>query len=231
MPKTIGIIGGMSPESTIDYYQYIVRTYTERFGDHAYPEIVIYSVSFEQYIKWPAQGRWDLIAEGLSTAAKRLESAGADFIIIATNTMHIVFDQVQASVNVPMISLLEVVGNAILEKGLNTVGLLGTRYTMEAEDLYPKALAKKGINILIPDESGRNFVNRVIYDELIKGEIREESRRGFLKVILEIAGEGAQGVILGCTEIPLLVKEKDTPLILFDTTLLHAEAALRFSLE
>ncbi|NQS96864.1 MAG: amino acid racemase [candidate division Zixibacteria bacterium] len=221
----------MSPESTIEYYQYIVRTYTQRFGDHAYPEIIIYSVSFEQYIEWPAQGRWDLIAEGLSTAAKRLESAGTDFIIIATNTMHIVFDQVQASVNVPMINLLEVVGDAILKKGLNTVGLLGTRYTMEAEDLYPKALSKKGITVVIPDESGRDFVNRVIYDELIKGEIREESHRGFLKVILEMAERGAQGVILGCTEIPLLVKAEDTPLVLFDTTLLHAEAALGFALD
>lgn len=230
MPKTIGIIGGMSPESTIEYYQHIVHTYTERCGDHAYPEIIIYSVSFEQYIKWPAEGRWDLIIEGLSEAAQRLEAAGAEVILIATNTMHIVFDRVQAAVSVPMLNLLEVVGDAILSKGLDTVGLLGTRYTMEAEELYPEALGRKGIRVVVPEAEGREYVNRVIYEELIRGEIREESRRGYLEIIGKMADRGAQGIILGCTEIPLLVKEEDTDLHLFDTTILHAEAALEFAM-
>ena len=230
MPKTIGIIGGMSPESTIEYYQHIIHTYIEKFGDHAYPKILIYSVSFEPYIHWPAEGRWDLIAEGLSEAARRLEAAGAEIILIATNTMHIVFDQVQKAVGVPMLNLLEVVGEAIRAKGLDTVGLLGTRYTMEAEKLYPEALAEKGIRVVVPDEPGREFVNRVIYQELIEGEIRDESRRGYLKIIREMADRGAQGIILGCTEIPLLVKEEDAGLPLFDTTRLHAEAALEWAL-
>ena len=230
MPKTIGIIGGMSPESTIEYYKHIVHTYTERFGDHAYPEIVIYSVSFQPYIEWPAQGRWDLIAQGLSETAKRLQNAGVEVIIIATNTMHLVFDSVQSAIDVPMISLLDVVAEAILEKGIKTVGLLGTKYTMEAENLYPQALAKKGIKVVVPAEKSRGEVNEILYSELIKGVIKEESRNKFLEVIHELSGEGAEGIILGCTEIPLLVRECDTNMPLFDTTKIHAEAVLNFAL-
>jgi aspartate racemase len=229
MHKRIGILGGMSPESTVEYYRYITRAYTERFGDYGYPEIIIYSVSFQPYVDWPGQDRWDLVARGLSEAAQSLEAAGADFIVIATNTMHLVFDQVQASVSVPMLSLLDAVGDAILARGIKTVGLLGTKFAME-KGFYQDALAQRGITILVPDEKGREYVNTVIYDELVAGQIRNESRAGFVTIINELAERGAEGVILGCTEIPLLVSEQDAGMPLFDTTVIHAEAALNYAL-
>ena len=229
MHKKIGILGGMSPESTIEYYQYITRTYTQRFGDYGYPEIIIYSVSFQPYVDWPGADRWDLVAQGLSEAARKLEAAGADFILIATNTMHLVLDQVRASVHIPVLSLLDVVGQAILARGMTTVGLLGTKFTME-KNLYQDALARMGITVLAPDAGDRAVVNRVIYEELVAGQIREPSRAAYVAIIRKLAGRGAQGVILGCTEIPLLVSEADAGLPLFDTTLLHAEAALNYAL-
>jgi len=230
MHKKIGILGGMSPESTVEYYEYITRTYTERFGDYGYPQIIINSVSFQPYVDWPKADRWDLVAQGLSQAARELESAGADFIIIATNTMHLVFDQVQSSVHIPMLSLLDVVAEAILGRNMHTVGLLGTRFTME-EGFYQKALGGKGIAVLTPDAGDREVVNEVIYTELVAGQIRDESRAGYIAIIEKLAARGAQGVILGCTEIPLLVSDQDVDIPLFDTTTLHAEAALDFALQ
>jgi aspartate racemase len=229
MHKRIGILGGMSPESAAEYHEYITRTYTARFGDYGYPEIVIYSVGFQPYVDWPQEDRWDLVAQGLSEAAQKLEAGGADFVIIATNTMHLVFDQVQASVNVPMLSLLNAVGEAILARGMKTVGLLGTRFTME-KTFYQDGLARKGIAVLVPDAGDREYVNNVIYDELVAGQIRDESRAGFVPIIEELAARGAEGVILGCTEIPLLVNEADAGIPLFDTTAIHAEAALSYAL-
>jgi aspartate racemase len=229
MHKKIGILGGMSPESTVAYYEYLTRTYTERFGDYGYPDILIYSVSFQPYVDWPNEGRWDLVAQGLSEAARTLEAAGADFIIIATNTMHLVFDQVQSGVSVPMLSLLDAVGEAIEAHGMETVGLLGTRFTME-QAFYQDALAHRGIAVLVPDAGDRRYVNDVIYDELVAGQIRDESRLGFVKVIRDLEARGAEGVILGCTEIPLLVSEADVGLTLFDTTTIHAEAALKYAI-
>ena len=228
MHKRIGILGGMSPESTVEYYQHITRIYTERFGDYGYPEIIIYSVSFQPYVDWPNGERWDLVAQGLSQAAQKLQAAGADFIIIATNTMHLVLDQVQASIHIPILSLLDVVAEASLAKGIKTVGLLGTRFTME-RNLYQAALARRGMTVLIPDADDREVVNRVIYDELVAGQIRAESRARYVEIIKRLAARGAQGVILGCTEIPMLVSEADAGLPLLDTTLLHAEAALNYA--
>jgi aspartate racemase len=229
MHKKIGILGGMSPESTTEYYKYITRTYTERFGDYGYPEIIIYSVSLQPYVDWPNKDRWDLVAQGLSEAAQRLEAAGANFIIIATNTMHSVFDQVQASVNIPMLNLLNAVGEAILARGMKTVGLLGTKFTME-KTFYQDTLTRKGITVLTPDVDAREYVNRVIYDELVAGQIRDESRAGFVAIIRKLAERGAEGVILGCTEIPLLISEANAGIPLFDTTVIHAEAALNYAL-
>jgi len=230
MHKKIGILGGMSPESTIAYYEYITRTYTERFGNYGYPEIIIYSVSFQPYVDWPQQERWDLVAQGLGEAARKLEAAGADFIVMATNTMHLVFDQVQASIQVPMLSLLDAVDEAILAGGIKRVGLLGTMYTME-KTFYQDALGRRGITVLVPDPKDRQYVNAVIYDELVAGHIRDESRAGLIAVIRKLAERGAQGVILGCTEIPMLVTETDAGMPLFDTTAIHAEAALRYAVE
>jgi len=229
MAKTIGILGGMSPESTIEYYRHITRSFTEKFGDYGYPEIVIFSVSFQPYVDWPAAGAWNLVADGLADAARKLSAAGADFVVIATNTMHKVVDEIREKVDIPILSLLDVVGDAIDAQGLKTVGLLGTRFTMEST-FYQDALAKRGITVVVPDAADRETVNRVIYDELVAGEIRDESRAEYLAIIERLAAQGAQGIILGCTEIPLLVKQADTPLQLFDTTILHADAALAFAL-
>ena len=232
MHKRIGILGGMSPESTVAYYEYITRTYTERHGDYSYPEVLIYSVSFQPYVDWPNAGRWDLVAEGLAEAAQRLVAAGAEVLLIATNTMHIVFPQVQAPVDVPMISLLDAVAAAIRAAGIDTVGLLGTRFTME-QPFYRQALADHGIEVLVPGAEDRAMVNRVIYDELVAGQIRPESRAAFLAVIGRLAERGARGIILGCTEIPLLVHQADADgygVQLFDTTTIHAEAALNYAI-
>ena len=229
MHKTIGILGGMSPESTVAYYEYITRTYAKTFGDYGYPQILIYSVSFQTYVDWPEEGRWDLVAEGLSQAAQALERAGADVILIATNTMHIVFDEVEASVSVPMLSLLDAVADAIQERDMQTVGLLGTAFTME-KTFYHEALAPRDIQILVPDERDRQQVNDIIYRELVAGEIRDASRDTFVDIIDRLAQRGAEGVILGCTEIPLLVSEEEASLPLFDTTVIHADAALRYAI-
>jgi aspartate racemase len=226
--RTIGILGGMSPESTITYYKHIVHRHIEQHGDHAYPEIVIFSVSFEPYIRWPEAGRWDLVGDGLAAAAQRLAAAGADLIVIATNTMHMVHDRIQAAVDVPVLSILDVVGETIEQRGLRTVGLLGTRYTMESP-LYPNALATRGISVIAPEAADRQLVNRIIYEELVQGNIRAESRCAYLEVIARLRQRGAQGVILGCTEIPLLVTEADAGLPLFDTTILHADAAFELA--
>jgi aspartate racemase len=219
----------MSPESTIEYYQFITRSYTAQFGDYAYPEVLIYSVSFQPYVDWPEHDRWDLVAQGLGEAGRRLERAGADFLLIATNTMHIVVDQVRAAVTIPVLSMLDVVADACQAKGLSTVGLLGTRFTME-KSFYQDALARRGLRVLVPGPQARAYVDRIIYDELVAGEIRDESRAGYLSVIKDLAARGAEAVILGCTEIPLLVREQDVELPLLNTTLLHAQAALEYAL-
>jgi aspartate racemase len=229
MHKRIGILGGVSPESTIEYYRYMTRTYTKRFGDYGYPEVIIYSVSFQQFVNWSKQERWDLIGRELGEAARRLEAAGADCIVIAANTMHIVYDQVQASVHIPVLSLLDAVGKTIQSRGMKTVGLLGTRFTME-KPFYPEALARRGIGVIVPEAGDREYVNRVIYDELVAGQIRDESRARFVAIINKLAARGVEGVILGCTEIPLLVGEADVEMPLFDTTAIHAEAALEYAL-
>jgi aspartate racemase len=230
MHKRIGILGGMSPESTVAYYEYITRTYTERFGDYGYPEVLIYSVSFQPYVDWPNQDRWDLVADGLGQAAQKLVAAGAEVILIATNTMHLVFDEVQARVEVPMLSLLDATAEAIQARGLSTVGLLGTKFTME-KSFYQDALARREISTVVPDADDRAYVNRVIYDELVAGQIRDESRAGYLAIIRKLADQGAQGIVLGCTEIPLLVDEASAGVPLFDTTHIHAEAALNYAIK
>jgi aspartate racemase len=230
MHKRIGILGGMSPESTVAYYEYITRTYTRRYGDYGYPEVLIYSVSFQPYVDWPNQDRWDLVAAGLSRAAQTLVAAGADLILIATNTMHLVFDEVQAGVEVPMLSLLDATAEAILSRGFRTVGLLGTRFTME-KGFYQEALARQGIATLVPDADDREYAHRVIYDELVAGQIRDESRAGYVAIIRKLVERGAEGIILGCTEIPLLVDEAGAGVPLFDTTAIHAEAALNYAIK
>ena len=225
MHKRIGIVGGLSPESTVAYYLWITREYTRRYGDYGYPEILVYSVRFQPYVDWPEADRWDLVATGLSSAAKSLEVAGADFIVIASNTMHLVVEEIRKTLGIPVLSLLDVVADAIVEKGLTQVGLIGTKFSME-QGFYQKALAQKGITLVVPNAEDRQYVNRVIYEELVAGKVEPASRDRYVAIIDRLAAQGSQGLILGCTEITLLISQRDTPLPVFDSTTLHAKAAL-----
>ena len=225
MHKRIGILGGMTPESTVTYYQHIVHRYHERHGNHAYPEIVIYSVSFQQFEDWMEAGQWDAIGAALADGLRRLHAAGADFAVIATNTMHLLFDRLAAESPIPLISIVDATSNAIERAGLRTVGLLGTRFTME-KTFYADGLARRGIRSIVPDASDRADIHRVIMEELSVGRLAEESRRRYLGIIDTLVARGAQGIVLGCTEIPLLVRPEHTTVPLFDTAVLHAEEAL-----
>jgi aspartate racemase len=227
--KRIGVLGGMSPESTIHYYQLIVQSFIQQYGNHGYPEIVIFSVSFEQYIQWQEAGDWKAIGDGLVRGAQILENAGADFIVIATNTMHKVVDVIQEAVNIPVLNLLDVVAESLLAKGITKTGLLGTRYTME-DGFYAAGLAKHGIEVVVPPSKDRDLVHGVIYDELIQGDILPSSKNEFQRIVEDLKQNGAQGVVLGCTEIPMLIGDGDVSIPVVDTTKLHAESALRFAL-
>jgi aspartate racemase len=225
MHRKIGILGGMSPESTTLYYEHITRTYTARHGDFGYPEVLIYSVNFQQFVDWQHNGQWGDAAAAMSSALNRLHQAGAGFGLIATNTMHIVFDAVQAAVAMPLVSIIDATGEALRAAGLQTAGLLGTVFTMR-EPFFREGLLRHGIRPIIPDLQDQERINHIIYRELCRGEIRQQSRQVFLDIIGRLQQAGAQGVILGCTEIPLLVRPGDCPLPLFNTSLLHAERAL-----
>lgn len=230
MYKKIGIIGGLSPESTVSYYLHITRSYCQRFGDDGYPEIIIYSVNLENYHQWRSAGRWDLIAKDMINAARKLEAAGADFGVIATNTMHKVFDEVQGAVALPFIHLIDVTAAEINRRGLTTVGLLGTEQTMR-DGFYQERLARHRIETIAPSPEDQATVHRVIIRDLVRGRFPEEAKRQYLSVIRRLEQAGAQGVVLGCTEIPLLVKQQDCVLPLFDTATLHAEEALRRAID
>lgn len=230
MHKKIGILGGTTAESTVDYYRYLTHGYVQRFGNHGYPEIIIYSVSFQQYEDWMLAGEWDQLANGLIQAAHKLEAAGAEFILIATNTMHLVFDKVASQVRVPMLSLLDAVIEEIHKRGFVKVGLLGSIFTME-HPFYRDALAAHGIQTLVPDKPDRDYVNQIIFDELSVGLLLPETRARYVAIIEKLASQGAQAVILGCTEIPMLVAEKDTKVPLLDTTAIHANAALEAAIQ
>ena len=229
MYKRIGILGGLTPESTVVYYLHIVRRYQELYGDHGYPEIIIYSVSFQRFIDWMEREDWRSIGRELLKGLRSLAAAGADFAVIATNTMHILFDELSAESPIPLISILDATAEAILEEGIKTVGLLGTRFTME-RPFYREGLARHGIEVLVPPEEDRIYVNRVVFEELARGMLRDESRREFLRIIDDLVERGAEGVVLGCTEIPLLVTAEHTSVRLFDTARIHAEKALRYAI-
>ncbi|HEX2905378.1 MAG TPA: aspartate/glutamate racemase family protein [Phototrophicaceae bacterium] len=225
MHQKIGIIGGLSPESTVSYYLHITRAYTERFGDYGYPEILIYSVNLEQYHQWRSAGRWDCVAAGLIAAAHSLQAAGADFGLIATNTMHKVFDDVQCAVDLPLLHIIDVTIASIQQQGLKTVGLLGTLSTM-SDTFYTDRLTANGLTPLVPTAEEQAVIHQVIVDELVRGCLREASKQRYLAIIQRLKAQGAEGIILGCTEIPLLIQPDDCDLPLFDTAILHAEAAL-----
>lgn len=228
--KTIDLIGGMSWESTVTYYQIINTVVKERLGGLHSARCILYSVEFDEIERCQSSGDWERAGAILAEAAAGLERAGADFIVICTNTMHKVAGQVRSAVSVPLLHIAQVTAAELRRQGVERVALLGTRYTME-QDFYQSVIADSGIEVLIPGEEARALVNAVIFDELCRGVISQDSRRAFLDIIAELAGRGAQGVILGCTEIGLLVRQEDTPVPLFDTTLLHAKRAALDALE
>ena len=228
--RTIGLIGGMSWESTVTYYQVINRVVAERLGGLHSARIVLYSVDFDEIERCQSSGDWERSSEILAEAARALERGGADMVLICTNTMHKVAGEVAAAVGIPLLHIADMTADELERADIATVGLLGTRYTME-QDFYTGVLEKRGITVLTPEEGDRALVNRVIFDELCLGEIRDGSRAEFLRVIDGLAERGAQGVILGCTEIGLLVRPEDTDVPLFDTTLIHARGAALKALE
>ncbi len=222
--KTIGLIGGMSWESTVTYYQVINETIKRELGGLHSAKILLYSVDFDEIEKYQASGEWDKSADVLSDAAERLEKAGADFIAICTNTMHKVVPQMKERIGIPIVHIAEATADILKEHGITTVGLLGTKYTM-TQDFYKDKLIEAGIRVIIPDDDDVETVNAVIYDELCLGNIIPASKDKYLEIIRKLEDVGAQGVILGCTEIGLLVNQKDVELPVFDTTLIHAEKA------
>ena len=228
--KTIGLIGGMSWESTVPYYQTVNEVVKERLGGLHSAKVLLYSVDFAEIEACQASGDWARSAEILGEAAKALEGAGADFLVICTNTMHKVAPEIAARVSIPILHIADATADALEAAGIRRVALLGTKYTM-TQDFYKDKLIASGVDVLIPEEDDIAFVNRVIYDELCLGVISEDSRRGYLAVIDKLAARGAQGVILGCTEIGLLIRQSDTALPVFDTTRIHAERAAALALE
>jgi len=229
MHKKIGIIGGLSPESTVSYYLHITRTYVERFGDYGYPEIIIYSVNLENYHRWRSENRWDSVTEDLIFSAKNLQKAGADFGLIATNTMHKVFEAVQDAVDFPLIHLIDATAAKAAAMGLKKIGLLGTRYTM-SDGFYHDRLAQSGLDTIVPDLEDQSIIHRVIVEELVRGRLEEKSKKEYVRIIDKLVGIGAEGIILGCTEIPLLINQADSAVPLLDTAIIHAEAALEYAL-
>lgn len=228
--KTIGLLGGLSWESTKEYYHIINETVKQQLGGLNSAKIVLYSVNFAEIESLQRQRRWQDITSILVHAAKSIEAGGADFLMLCTNTMHRVADEIQANIRIPCLHIADAAATAVKSRGLTSIGLLGTRITME-EDFYKMRLVSRyGLQVLIPSEKDREIVNRIIYEELVLGKIEAVSRQEYLRIITELASRGAQGVILGCTEIGLLINQQDTPLPLFDTTIVHAQAAVAFAL-
>ena len=227
--QTIGVIGGMSWESSALYYRLINELVRDRLGGLHSAKILMASVDFAEISELQRSGDWDLAGVLLSAEATRLEAAGADFIVLCTNTMHKVAPAIESATTIPMLHLADVAADAIIDRGISRVGLLGTAFTME-QDYYKDRLASHGIEVLIPGPDQRATVHRVIYEELVLGIVLESSRAEYRGIMADLAARGAEGIILGCTEIELLVGETDTPLPTFPTTRLHAEAAVRRAL-
>ncbi len=229
--KTIGLIGGMSWESSLEYYRIINKDINKKLGGLHSAKILMYSVDFHEIEKLQHQGNWKEATKMMIEAAKNLENGGADFVIICTNTMHKMADDVQSNIKIPLIHIADPTAEKIKSKKLKKVGLLGTKFTME-EDFYKGRLINKyGLDVIVPDDSDRQIVHNVIYNELCLGKINQSSKREFTKIIDKLVDNGAEAVILGCTEIPLLIEQKDTKVLLLDTTRIHAESAVEYSLK
>jgi aspartate racemase len=228
--KTIGLIGGMSWESSLEYYRIINETIREQLGGLHSAPIVMHSFDFAQIAELQNKGDWDQAAKLLADAAKRLEQAGAEVLVICTNTMHKSADHVQNNVHIPLLHIADATAEQIKARGLKKVGLLGTKFTME-DDFYKGRLRDKhGIEVIIPDEHERQIINQIIFDELCVGQVKQDSKEKFCSIMQNLAENGAEGIILGCTEICLLVDQRDSEIPLFDTTTIHATSAARFAL-
>ena len=227
--KRIGIIGGLSAESTIEYYKILIEEYNKLKGGLASPLVIIDSLNLEEVRDLVDINKWDEVTEMILHSAQNLEKAGAEVIIIATNTIHKIFDNVERNIKTPMISIVVATADAIKKQGLKRVGLLGTTYAIKAE-FYQETLLKHSPETIVPDQEDQEYVNKVIFDELVHHILTPESKEGYLEVIKSLQEAGAEGVILGCTEIPLLIKQEDSPIPVFDTTTIHALAALKFAL-
>ncbi|MET7713582.1 aspartate/glutamate racemase family protein [Streptomyces sp. NPDC005407] len=223
--KTIGLIGGMSWESSAEYYRLLNELVRERLGGLHSAKCLLHSLDFAEIEELQVAGEWQRAGEILAEAARGLQAAGADLLLICTNTMHKVAGQVEAAVSVPLLHLADATAGAVRAAGIRRVGLLGTAFTME-QAFYRDRLAWHGLDVLTPDGEGRALVHRVIYEELCLGVVREESRAAYQDVIGKLVAAGAEGVVLGCTEIELLIRDEDSPVPLFPTTRLHAEAAV-----
>lgn len=227
--QTIGLIGGMSWESSAEYYRIINEEIKAKRGGLHSAKCILYSVDFEEIERYQRDGEWEKSAQVLIEAAQSIEEAGANFIIICTNTMHKLAKQIEEKVNIPLLHIADATADSILKQNIQTVGLLGTKYTMEQE-FYKSRLEGKGINVVIPDEEDRVTVNQIIYNELCLGKVLPSSREQYKRVMRDLVQKGAQGIILGCTEITLLVKQEDTGVPLFDTTRIHAVEAVKLAL-
>jgi len=228
--KTIGIIGGITWFSTIDYYRLINQQVNERLGGVTSAKIIVWSAEFGEIKRLTVDDNWDGLAAIVSGAAQKLEQAGADCILIGANTMHKIADTVQATVHIPLIHIAEVTADAVAKKQLKKVALLGTKYTMQL-DFYTQKLANRGIETIIPaDAADIEFINDAIYEEMGKGLFLPQTKAGFIRIIHALVAQGAEGIILGCTEIPILIKQEDSPVPVFDTTAIHVNAAVAFAL-
>ena len=228
--KTIGLLGGMSWESTAHYYQIINEEVQKKLGGLHSAKIVLYSVEFSEIEQYQSSGQWEKCGEILGKAAKGLETAGADFILICTNTIHKVAPQIASMVQIPIIHIADATADELEKCGIRCVGLLGTKYTM-MQDFYKNRLANREIGVLIPDTADVDVINTVIFEELCIGKINEASRKRFQSIIEKLKEAGAEGIILGCTELGLLIRQSDVSIPLFDTTVIHAKRAAQIAME
>mgnify|MGYP001481286826 CR=1 FL=1 len=228
--KTIGLLGGMSWESSLEYYRIINQAVKQRLGGFHSARCVMVSVDFAEIEALQHTGDWDALTQQMIACVQQLVSAGADFTVICTNTMHKMAEEIEAATPIPLLHIADATAEGIKAQHIRTVGLLGTRFTMEGDFYRVRLQEKHGLQVIIPDLDRRKIVHRIIYEELVQGKILDSSRQAYLKIIADLQSQGAQGVILGCTEIPLLVKQSDVAIPIFDTTTLHAQAAVDWAL-
>lgn len=228
--KTIGLIGGMSWESTIEYYRIINETTKSKLGGLHSSKCIMYSVDFQEIEELQHQNKWDELTDIMVNAAQKLKDGGADFIIICTNTMHKMARDIENNIGIKLLHIAEATGNQIIKREMKKVGLLGTKFTMEG-NFYKDVLKDKfDIDVVIPDEDEREVIHEIIYEELCRGEINDSSREKYIRIIESLTLKGAEGIVLGCTEIPLLIKQKDVSIPIFDTTTIHAISAVECAL-